>query len=71
MLIGQGAKPEDAIKQVGMVVEGINALPAAMRLAERYGVELPIMTAVNDVVNGTSAPEQAVSCLMSREKSAE
>ena len=71
MLLGKGVAPEEAIKQVGMVVEGINALPAAMRLAQQYGVELPIMTAVNDVVKGTITPEQAVSYLMSREKSAE
>lgn len=71
MLLGQGVKPQDAIRQVGMVVEGINALPAAMRLAKQYGVELPIMTAVNDVVNGTITPEQAVNYLMTREKSAE
>ena len=71
MLLGQGATPQEAIKQVGMVVEGINALPAAMRLAQQYGVELPIMTAVNDVVNGAITPEEAVSCLMSREKHAE
>ena len=71
MLLGQGLKPEEAIKQVGMVVEGINALPAAMRLSEQYGVELPIMTTVNDVVSGKITPAEAVSCLMSREKSAE
>lgn len=71
MLLGQGVKPQDAIKQVGMVVEGVNALPAAMRLAQQYGVELPIMATVNDVVNGAITPDQAVSYLMSREKSAE
>ena len=71
MLLGKGVAPADAIKQVGMVVEGINALPAAMHLAEQYGVELPIMTAVNDVVNGTITAEQAVGYLMGREKSAE
>ena len=71
MLLGQGIKPQEAIRQVGMVVEGINALPAAMRLAQQYNVELPIMTAVNDVVNGTITPAQAVNYLMTREKSAE
>ena len=71
MLLGKGITPEEAIKQVGMVVEGINALPAAMRLAGQYDVELPIMSAVNEVVSGKITPEQAVGCLMSREKSAE
>ena len=36
MLIGKGCTPDEAVKEVGMVVEGINALPAAMRLKEKY-----------------------------------
>ncbi len=32
MLIGQGMAPEDAVREVGMVVEGLNALPAALAL---------------------------------------
>ena len=71
MLLGQGVPPQEAIRQVGMVVEGINALPAAMRLARRYGVEMPIVAAVNDVVNGTLTPEEAVGRLMGREKKSE
>lgn len=37
-LIGQGYCPDDAVKQVGMVVEGINAIPAAIQLSIKYGV---------------------------------
>ena len=33
-LIGQGYSTEQAIKQVGMVVEGVNVIPAAMQLAK-------------------------------------
>lgn len=33
--IGQDLEVKEAIRQVGMVVEGINAIPAAMTLAER------------------------------------
>ena len=51
MLIGQGVKPSEAVKQVGMVVEGVNALPAAMRLIEKYHVEMPITAMVNAIVN--------------------
>ena len=39
-LIGQGYNVDDATKEVGMVVEGLNALPAAMQLAKRYDVEM-------------------------------
>ena len=71
MLLGQGIAPAEAIKQVGMVVEGIHALPAAMRLAETYGVELPIVAAVNAVVNCGADARKAVMDLMTREQRAE
>ncbi len=71
MLLGQGVKPEEAIRQVGMVVEGINALPAAMRLKEMYGVEMPIVETVNAVVNGAAAVSDAVRMLMSRDQKPE
>ena len=71
MLLGQGVPPQEAVKQVGMVVEGINALPAAMRLAMAYGVEMPLATAVNAVVNLGADPKDAVAKLMSRDQTSE
>ena len=71
MLLGQGMKPEEAIRAVGMVVEGINALPAAMQLAQRYGVEMPIVTAVNAVVAGQMTPAEMAHALMTRDKTSE
>lgn len=68
MLIGQGVKPSEAVKQVGMVVEGVNALPAAMRLIEMYQVEMPITAMVNAVVNEEVDPATAVAALMGRDK---
>lgn len=67
ILLGQGVPPEEAVKQVGMVVEGINALPAAMRLKKHYGVEMPIVETVDAVVNGKMPVSQAVSILMRRD----
>ncbi len=71
MLIGQGMAPEEAIREVGMVVEGVNALPAAMQLAERHGVEMPIVAAVNAVVNGRMTPAEMALALMTRDKTRE
>ena len=71
MLIGQGKTPEEAKKEVGMVVEGINALPAAMQLAKEYHVEMPIIEGVNAIVNEGKDPRTAVNQLMNREKKAE
>lgn len=67
-LIGEGMKPSDAIKEVGMVVEGINALPAAKTLAEKYNVEMPIINAIDSVINYGQSPIEAVASLMQRGK---
>lgn len=71
MLIGQGVAPQEAVKQVGMVVEGINALPAAIRLAKEYKVELPIVEAVDAVVNHGAVAKDTVAMLMNRDLKAE
>ncbi|MBO5867374.1 MAG: NAD(P)-dependent glycerol-3-phosphate dehydrogenase [Oscillospiraceae bacterium] len=68
MLLGQGVPPEEAIHQVGMVVEGIHALNAAMRLMEKYQVDMPIVKAVNAVVNCGADPLSEVLKLMEREQ---
>lgn len=65
-LIGQGVKPEDAIKQVGMVVEGINAIPAALELQSKYQVEMPLVNAIDAVVNHGADPSRTVHDLMTR-----
>jgi len=70
-LIGQGYKPADAIKQVGMVVEGVNAIPAAIALAEKYNVEMPIVQAVDNIINHGASPSDAVQELMGRDKKTE
>ena len=67
LLIGQGVQPEEAIRQVGMVVEGVNAIPAAMTLAEKYGVEMPIVRSVDAVVHHGASPRDEVSALMNRD----
>lgn len=67
ILLGQGKTAEEAMAEVGMVVEGINALPAAMGLSIRHDIEMPITEAVNAVVAGTLDPHEAVSMLMNRD----
>ena len=62
---------EEATKKVGMVVEGINALPAAMKLAEEYNVSMPLSEAVNEVVFGNTSPRDTFAVLMERAYKAE
>ena len=70
-LIGQGYDPKEAVRQVGMVVEGINAIPAALALAEKYDVEMPIIEAVHQVIDHGTDPSQAVHELMGRDTKTE
>ena len=71
VLLGQGMSVEEAIREVGMVVEGVNALPAAMQLAERHGVDMPIVMGVNAVVRGEMTPAEMGYALMTRDKTRE
>ncbi len=66
--IGQGCSVETAKDNVGMVVEGINAIPPILKLSERYKVELPICQAVNDIINGGKNVRETVNELMLRDK---
>jgi len=65
-LIGKGMDAASAIKEVGMVVEGVNAIPAVMELSRKYNVEMPIVFAVNEMVNNGADPHEIVDRIMSR-----
>ena len=65
-LIGQGYSVEEAKAKVGMVVEGINALTAAMELGSRYNVKMSIVEAVDKIINQNADPKSVVDELMSR-----
>lgn len=66
MLLGQGKDREEATREVGMVVEGIYALDAAMELKKKYQVELPICEAVDAIVNHGMPVSMAEEALMGR-----
>ncbi|MBE5876892.1 MAG: NAD(P)H-dependent glycerol-3-phosphate dehydrogenase [Lachnospiraceae bacterium] len=68
ILIGQGKTMEEAMAEVKMVVEGVYSAKAAMGLAKKYGVELPIIEQVNAVLFEGKDAGQAVKDLMIRDK---
>jgi glycerol-3-phosphate dehydrogenase (NAD(P)+) len=51
-LIAQGTSPEEAVRQIGMVVEGLTTAPALHELSHRLGIELPITEGVCAVLGG-------------------
>lgn len=71
ILIGKGYSYEDAMKEVKMVVEGVYSAKAAMGLSEKYGVQLPIIEQVNEVLFHGKRADEAVKDLMLRDKKIE
>ena len=67
MLLGRGKTAEEAKAEVGQVVEGINALPAACRLAKKYKVDMPIVQSVDAILHGRLAAGNALAALMGRD----
>lgn len=71
ILIGQGKTCEEAMAEVNMVVEGVYSAKAAMELAGKYQVQLPIIEQVNAVLFEGKRADQAVRELMLRDKKIE
>ena len=71
MLIGQGYTMQQAMDEVKMVVEGIYSAKAALALAKKYDVELPIIEEVNKVLFDDKPAKEGVKDLMVREKRVE
>lgn len=71
ILIGQGKTYEEAMDEVQMVVEGVHSAKAAMELAKKYDVQLPIIEQVNQILFEGKSAGQAVIELMLRDKKIE
>lgn len=67
-LIGQGKSMEEAIRQVGQVVEGINSAKAALALARKYNVEMPIVEQINMVLFEGKTAMDALNDLLNRDR---
>lgn len=70
-LIGQGKTMKEAMDEVKMVVEGVYSAKAAMTLAQKYKVSMPIVEQVNQVLFEGKDPGEAVKELMLRDKKTE
>ena len=71
ILIGQGKTMNEAMDEVKMVVEGVYSAKAAIKLAKKYGVEVPIIEQVNQILFEDKKAADALKDLMSRDKKAE
>ena len=69
-LIARGMTAEEAVAEIGQVVEGLTTAPVLRDLSRRLGIELPITDGVCRILEGETLDE-LVASLMKREPRAE
>ena len=67
-LLGQGCSLPETLEKVGMVVEGLNSLEAAIELEKKYSLNLPIIDTVSAIIAGKTSVKEAVPALFARDK---
>lgn len=70
-LLGKGYTMEEAMKEVKQVVEGVYSAKAALKLAHKYNVSLPIIEKVNQVLFEGKTAKDATAELLTRDRSVE
>ena len=71
ILIGQGKDPQEAMKEVGAVVEGYYAARSAWELGQRQGIDMPITEAAYKVLYEGMPVREAFSTLLQRQRRTE
>jgi glycerol-3-phosphate dehydrogenase (NAD(P)+) len=69
--LGHGIGIEDAVKQIGQVVESVVTVDEVVRLADKHGLDLPISKGVRAVLHGEVTPVEGLKALMAREQKPE
>jgi glycerol-3-phosphate dehydrogenase (NAD(P)+) len=70
-LIGQGYTMKEAMDEVKQVVEGVYSAKAALTLAKKYEIQMPIVEQVNLVLFENKSAKIAVTDLLLRDKTME
>lgn len=71
ILIGQGKAPEEAMREVGAVVEGYYAAKSAWELGQKQGIDMPITEAAYRVLYEGANVNEAVRNLLLRSRKPE
>lgn len=71
LAIGRGKSIDEAVREIGQVVESIQTADEVMRLAAREGIDLPITAGVQAVLHGEISPVEGLKRLLARDQKAE
>jgi glycerol-3-phosphate dehydrogenase (NAD(P)+) len=71
LALGRGQQLQEAVRQIGQVVESVQTADEVMRLADRHGIELPISAGVRAVLHEDITPVDGLRQLLAREQKPE
>ncbi|HET7268409.1 MAG TPA: NAD(P)H-dependent glycerol-3-phosphate dehydrogenase [Oleiagrimonas sp.] len=71
LALGRGVPIDEALREIGQVVESIVTADEVGRLAEQHQLDLPIAYGVRAVLHGDVTPTEAVQQLLAREQKPE
>ena len=69
--LGEGKTLQQALDEIGQVVEGVNSAAEVQRLAIEHDINMPISEQVNGIIHKGWNPEEGVARLLAREQKAE
>ena len=68
ILLGEGLRLDDAINEIGMVVEGVKTTKSAYKISKKLGVEMPITEEIYNLLYNSVDVKNSVIKLMGRDK---
>jgi len=71
LALGRGIAIDEAVRQIGQVVESVLTADEVARLADKHGLDLPISAGVRAVLHGEVTPVNGLRTLMAREQKPE
>lgn len=71
VMLGQGQKLEDILRDAKFVAEGVKTAKSAQQLSQKHGIEMPITTEMYGVIYEKKSPREAIQRLMTRALKAE
>jgi len=71
LALGRGKAIDEAVREIGQVVESVLTADEVMRLATKHDLDLPISSGVRAVLHGEVTPSEGLKMLMSREQKPE
>ena len=71
ILLGKGKSLDETLREVHMVVEGVNTATAAYKLAQKYDIRMPIVEQAYNILFCSKNPRDAVCELMTRDRKLE